>query len=101
VLSNRCPQSLFALAKPWLAGLLALLWVLLFAESVGHHCESGRAAHPDCAACQMAHGTLLANGCTEAVLEVASTEVAFQSVWILPTFASTDFRLSPGRAPPA
>lgn len=101
VQGNRHQKSLFSLAKPWLAGLLAWLWVVLVAESVGHRCESDRAAHPDCAACQMAHGTLLANGSTETSLVVPTTEVAFRSVWILPTCDSTDLRLSPGRAPPA
>jgi hypothetical protein len=106
-LSSRAVQqqrqhlSLLAYAKPWLAGLLALLWLVLMAEAVGHHCESDRAAHHDCAACQMAHGTLLADGAVGVSWEVPVTELTIQAPCVPPLSTAIDLRLSPGRAPPA
>jgi|SRR5690349_15471517 len=94
-------RRLFSLAKPWLAGLMALLWLMIAAEAVGHHCESGSLSHHECAACQMAHGTVLADGAVGVAVDLPVASVAFQPNWILPVFQSSDLRLSPGRAPPA
>lgn len=100
-MERRRTRSLFALAKPWLAGVLALLWLVVAAEAVGHHCESGRVAHHECAACQMAHGTVLADGSVGVACDLTAAPISVESNWILPVFQSSDLRLSPGRAPPA
>jgi hypothetical protein len=94
-------NRLFWLAKPWLAGLFALMWLVVVAESVGHHCESERPSHHECAACQMAHGAVLADGSVGVALDLPATPTSFQSSWISPASGSSDLRLSPGRAPPA
>jgi hypothetical protein len=90
-----------ALAKPWLAGLFALMWLVVAAESVGHHCESEFPSHHECAACHMAHGAVLADGSVGVALALPAISNSFQSPWISPASGSSDLRLSPGRAPPA
>jgi hypothetical protein len=94
-------NRLISLAKPWLAGLFALMWLVVAAESVGHHCESERPSHHACAACQMAHGAVLADGSVGVALDLPAIPTLFQSTWISPCSALSDLRLAPGRAPPA
>jgi hypothetical protein len=92
---------LFAPTKRWVAGLLALLWLVVAAQSVGHHCLSHQDAGHDCAACQVAHGTVLADGAVGIRLPLPAAEIVFQPVWAFAVFQSVDLRLSPGRGPPA
>jgi hypothetical protein len=98
---TRLTNRMFKLAKPWLAGVLALLWLVVAAEAAGHHCDSHHQAGKECAACQMAHGTVLANGSTGTAIELPVVEVSYQSVWVFAASDTSDLRLSPGRAPPA
>jgi len=97
----RTVRRLFALTRPWVAGLLALVWLGLAAESVNHQCAPASPAHHDCAACQMAHGTLLANGSVTISLVVMVDTVDCLPVKKLSPLACSDLRLAPGRAPPA
>jgi hypothetical protein len=100
-MSRKRPAShWFSLAKPWLAGLLVLAWVAVAVEAVGHHCEADPPAHHDCAACQLAHGTLLADGSTGLLVAAIACEPAVQPVWYFACFESSDLLLASGRAPP-
>lgn len=93
-------HRVFSLAKPWLTGLFALMWLWVAADAVGHHHEAGQPSHHECAACQLAHGTVLADGSVGIAFDLPTVPTWFQSVWVLPAFDSSDLRLSPGRAPP-
>jgi hypothetical protein len=98
---RRHTSRLFSLAKPWLAGLLVLLMLGVAIESAGHHHGSARVNHQDCAACQMAHGTVLADGLAGISCQLPSTEIVLELVWNLTPCGSSDLLLSDGRAPPA
>jgi len=98
---NRHAVKLFSLAKSWLAGLLALMLVGVAIQSVGHHCGSAQTNHHDCAACQMANGTVLADGSVGVQFQSPAMEVTLELVWNLVTPTSSDLLLSDGRAPPA
>ena len=88
------------LAASWLAGALALLLVGLAISSAGHCEHNGRHAHPDCAACAMAQGGVVANGATGATVIIFDAALALPVPGDFQQALLADLRLAPGRAPP-
>jgi hypothetical protein len=87
-------------AISWLAGALALLLLVLAVGAGAHDEHDHEGGHPDCAACLMCQGSVLADGA------IGATVVVFVSCFPAPVqsearlVAVVDLRLSPGRAPP-
>ena len=88
----------FALAKPWLVGLLVALLFLLTMHSAVH----GSHADPNhsCAACLIAHGGVIADGAVGSVIFVSATSIELVHVGEFVPVSLLDLRLAPGRAPP-
>jgi len=91
----------FSLTKTWLTGLLVVLLVALSVGSALHRDHgSDHAGQNTCAACLIAHGSLVADGA------IGTTIVSLSQSFDLPSLGETKpilvshLRLAPGRAPP-
>ena len=98
--------SLRRVAKPALAGLLAVAWLFLVTLSVSpslheHFHHDAANGHHNCAVTLLQQSKLLAAGA--APLTVVLAAPFLFSIPLIPSaeFTSADLRLAPGRAPPA